>query len=338
MKLYVDYLLMACNDKDELGNIMLRLCINLTWSTLAKYFFVLGVEICSKQEMSLMIVCHLWYAQIIIERFGRASAKGQTTPMDDNALHMQDAELCMEPYCEVVGCIVYLLVDIRPDLAYSVWRLPELYESSATIHCVAMQRVLNWILNTKDFGLRYRGPSETFVPMAYVDGDRAGDVAIWKPVSGCLVMITCAAVSWFARQRDVVALSGIASMYDISLNRGLEEPIPVVPCSWGPTPIHVDNQGCIRLTLSVPVKERRKHIDVEYHYTSKDFADDIACLRFCHSNQMTADMWTKQFGKITLRQLVTNAGLRDCREALTQGPQECKIWRNIHLFHTTIDL
>lgn len=63
---------------------------------------------------------------------------------------------------------------------------------------------------------------ETLVFIAYVDGNWAGDFTIGKSVSGCLLMLGGAALSWEAWQAELAPLSSTESEY-INLCTGIKE-------------------------------------------------------------------------------------------------------------------
>lgn len=112
----------------------------------------------------------------------------------------------MEPYNETIGCIMYLMVGTRRDLAYFVCILAMFVESQTAIHWVAVQRVIKYILSTKHFHLCDGGPREILVPFAHVDEVWAGDISARKSMSGCLVIMRGAAASWVGRQPVVLFL------------------------------------------------------------------------------------------------------------------------------------
>lgn len=139
-------------------------------------------------------------------------------------------------------------------------------------------------------------------------------------------MMGSAAGSWAAGQQEVVALSSTEAEYislcigvkEITWNRRLPQSIPVCPSSQNPTTIHVDNRSCIQLATLASVNLRTKQIDVQYHYSRKAIADNIACLMYCCNDQVIADMLTQPLERIPLQHLVTDARLQDWKEVLIQ--------------------
>lgn len=57
-----------------------------------------------------------------------------------------------------------------------------------------------------NIGLCYRSGKEIRTPVAYVDADLAENDKTWKSISGYYVIMGEAAVSWYARNRELVAV------------------------------------------------------------------------------------------------------------------------------------
>lgn len=119
--------------------------------------------------------------------------------------------------------------------------------------------------------------------VVYVDADWAGDREMRRSMSGCVVMIGSAAVSWYARQQEVVALSSTEAEY-ISLCSGIKKVVwirrllqglAVVANFSHATTLLIENQGGMKLALNSSVNRQTKHIDVRFHYISQAQAPNI---------------------------------------------------------------
>ena len=62
------------------------------------------------------------------------------------------------PYGELVGALLYLTSNTRPDLAYAVGVLSRFVAAPRTSHWLAAKRVLRYLAGTVDHGIAY-GPS-----------------------------------------------------------------------------------------------------------------------------------------------------------------------------------
>jgi hypothetical protein len=85
-------------------------------------------------------------------------------------------------YAELVGSLLYLTTNTRPDVAYAVGVLSRFMSKPMDKHWTAAKRVLRYLAGTHTLGLFYskdqRGVS------AYSDADFAGDIDQRKSTSG----------------------------------------------------------------------------------------------------------------------------------------------------------
>ena len=78
-----------------------------------------------------------------------------------------------------------------------------------------------------------------------------------------------------------------------------------------PMTIFEDNQSTIVMKKNLQHPGRAKHIDIKVHYIREMVAINKIELKYCKSDEMTADMLTKGIGKIQFAKLRTMIGLRN---------------------------
>lgn len=316
--LYVDDLLIACSNMETLQITKKKLCKKFRMKDLGESHVILGMDIVRDHSNRTLMLCQSRYAEKVINRFGMGSAKGSVTPVDVGVDLSVPGELCGQPYREAIGALMYLMVGTRPDIAFPVGKLAKYVENPGVNHWQAVKRLLRYIIHTKTLGLRYGGTTATLTPTVYVDADWAGDHESRQSMSGCVVMMGGAAISWYARQQEVVALSSTESEY-ISLCSGVKETIWIRRLVRGignvtridePTVLLTDNQGGMKLASNASVNRRTKHIDVRFHFTRQAVQDGTVCLEYCPTEEMVADMLTKGLGRVKLEKFVEGCGLR----------------------------
>ena len=106
----------------------------------------------------------------------------------------------------------------------------------------------------------------------FTDADWAGCVEDWKSTLGCCFSIGSGVVSWFSKKQKSVALSSTEAecmeasmaacegMWLRKLLSGLFE------CELEATVVHCENQSGIRLYENLVFHDRRKHINIRYHF------------------------------------------------------------------------
>ena len=77
----------------------------------------------------------------------------------------------------------------------------------------------------------------------------------------------------------------------------------------GPTIVKEDNQSCIAMATNPQYHGRAKHIDIKHHFVRELVADSTIKLEYCPTNEMIADMLTKELSRERFCYLRKKAGM-----------------------------
>ena len=316
--LYVDDLLIACDDSAKLNVVKTELGKRFRMKDLQEARKCLGFEIERNIRSGTLRLSQVKYANAVLSRFGMASAKPSRTPMETKLnLEMDSKPAPDVPYREAIGSLMYLMVGTRPDIAFAVSRLAKYVENPTELQWQGVKRLLRYVIGTVKHGILFQA-DQSLEPVGYVDADWAGDVASRKSTSGYVFIMGGGAVSWCSRQQEVVALSSTEAEY-ISLCTGVKEAIWLrrlvsnlgikLKVGHGPMLLLVDNQGAIDLAQNGSTNRRTKHIDVRYHFNREAVTKKIVQLKYCPSEKMAADILTKILGKVKMTDLFPLFGM-----------------------------
>jgi hypothetical protein len=240
------------------------------------------------------------YVEKTLTRFDMDMAKGSSYPLDPGYLKLIESPKLPdnEQYRRLIGSLLYLSVNTRPDIAAATSILSRKVSCPTETDWVEAKRVLRYLKQTIGFKLRM-GNNCLGELVGYVDADWGGDKVDGRSTSGVLFLYNGAAISWMSRKQSCVSLSSTEAEY-IALSEALKE------LSWlqslfddlrmplkGPTVIFEDNQGCIKLARSERASRNTKHINTRYNFV-RDFVESGAIgLRYCPTDSDTADLFTK---------------------------------------------
>ena len=89
-------------------------------------------------------------------------------------------------YQELVGCLMYLMVSTRPDIAYAIGFLSRFTSNPGEKHWKALKRVLRYLNGTRDYGVHLGGKISGALPIivGYADADFASDVSTRRSTTG----------------------------------------------------------------------------------------------------------------------------------------------------------
>ena len=124
--LYVDDLLLAGSDIDAITWMKEELHKRFEMKDLGEAKICIGLEIHRDRATKSLSLTQSKYASNVLERFRIAACNRAIPPMEQvrkvTISDSNDAET-NAPYRQAVGCLMYLMIVTRPDLAYAIGKL-----------------------------------------------------------------------------------------------------------------------------------------------------------------------------------------------------------------------
>ena len=171
------------------------------------------------------------------------------------------------PYRSMLGALLYLSMNTRPDIAYAVGLLSRF---GSKVTCMLMVYLLQYIRGTVQMGIRFSG--SRFDMHVFTDADWAGDVLTRPSTTGYVVFAAGGPLAWGSQLQATVATSSMQSEYQGMYAgmqvtvwfRGVLSEISLPLCE--PTPFFLDSQSAEDLAMKPVYHERSKHIEIKYHW------------------------------------------------------------------------
>jgi len=293
----------------------------------------LGIEI-KRTEDGGFSICQRSYFNTIIRRFGLLDAKPTKSPLDPQT---DLANTCCEDklanhkeYLSMVGSLMYVALGSQPDVAFSITTLSQYNVQPLEMHAMAAKRVLRYLKTTAGFQIHYRRLPNPITIVVYTNSDWAGNLTTRKSVGGCVFelgnvnvnneLVISGLIHWQAKSQSVVTLSTLEAEYiaclhatreSLWLRRMMKETAGgmAVKISDGLVPIGCDNQGVIKLITWGVVRQKSKHIDVEYHHVHDEQMKGAVKFQYVTSESNPADLQTKPLAVPRHEQLLLLTGL-----------------------------
>ncbi len=172
----------------------------------------------------------------------------------------------------ILGQFIYLANCTRPDISFAVGQLASGMKAPREMDWERAKRLLRYISGTKDYGLTYRGqdgppPLRTYVDAAYgVDPNRG------RSITGYMIHLGEATISWRSHLQTTVADSPNAAKY-IALYEAAVATVGVQNLADGlgiqidyPPILYEDNDGVRRLAKSGMGQKKARHLMMKLHY------------------------------------------------------------------------
>lgn len=317
MLLYVDDLLIVCNDEHLIQTIKRLLTTEFDMTDIGNVNTFLGMHIERDQENGIIRFGQKQYLSKVLTKFGMNDCKPVATPIE-KGLHLNidrvnnNADV---PYRELIGCIIYATQTTRPDLCAATNYFSRFQSCYTNEHFVHAKRLLRYIKGSIDLKMEYTKNKSGEILTGYADADWGGDKNDSKSTSGYVFKVFGNTVSWATRKQNTVAQSSTEAEY-VALGEAINEAewIKELLIELGfsfnkPITIYEDNQSCIKVAEEPREHKRMKHVAVKYDFIRDTIKRELIQLSYIPTGEQTADIMTKGLGRIQFMQLRSNLNL-----------------------------
>lgn len=332
---YVDDIIIACAN-DKLKKAMVeKLRVKYGVKDLGLLRFYLGLNV--YQKSGCIMVNQKTYCERLLQHYGFSEMHPSRVPMEVNthfgkrdnehAAH-ESNETIDFPYREIIGSLMYLVTNTRPDLAYSVGQLSRYVECPSAEHVGALKKVLRYLAGTKSLGIRYKSPKsqKLIVGMhltGFSDSDWAADPDSRQSLTGYVFTMCGGAISWASRKQTCVAQSsseaeyvalGEAAMEGKSFFNTLSQ-VFAMDVGENMIDLHVDNQSSIMLATQPTYGRKTRHIELKWHYVRDLVQKKEIVLVKVPTEDNPADLLTKPLTRKRIDKLSALIGMCDVDQA-----------------------
>ena len=216
--LYVDDLIIVCNNKGLLLKTNNHLAKRFEMKDLGEIHYILGVQITRDRGNHMIYFSQQKYVENILERFGMEDCKPLAIPLDSNSKLLRDMNpqipeeieaMKNVPYQSVVGSLVYAMIGTRVDIAYAVGVISQYMANPGPQHWIAVKRIFRYLKGTLDHVLQYGGSSLSLQVVGYCNADYVGDIDTRRSTTGYAFLLVGGVISWNSKKQPTVALSTI---------------------------------------------------------------------------------------------------------------------------------
>lgn len=278
----------------------------------------LGLRITRDRSTRTLDIDQEEYIQSVLERFQMADCKPSRTPLPAGAVLVKTdqpaSDSFRQRYQSLIGSLLYAMLGTRPDIAFAVTRLSKYNANPSEAHMNYAKYVLRYLQGTKAYRLRYKGASNDGL-ISYSDSDWAEDRDDRHSTSGFVFLMAGGAVSWASRRQPTISLSSTEAEYKAASDTCRQ-------LAWlrtfgnelgddvtDPTPLCLDNQGSIFLSVNPVIDRRTKHIEIRYHFIREQVEMGSVEIYYVASEDQLADPLTKNVPYSNQAKFVEEIGL-----------------------------
>ncbi|KAL5837333.1 hypothetical protein ACOSQ3_014502 [Xanthoceras sorbifolium] len=320
--LYVDDMLVAGSDMQEIMNLKRELSKQFTMKDLGAAKQILGMRIKRDTKSETLLLSQAEYIKKVLSRFNMQDAKPVSTPLgvhfrlskeQSPKTEEERTHMAKVPYASAIGSLMYAMVCTRPDIAQAVGAVSRYMNNPGKIHWEAVKWILRYLRGTTNKTLCFKGGDTTLT--GYVDADLAGNVDIRKSTTGYVYTLGGTAVSWVSQLQKIVALSTTEAEY-VAVTEASKEMVWLqsfleeLGKKQEDNVLYCDSQSAIHLAKNPSFHSRTKHIQLRYHFIRSLLEDGILKLEKISGAQNPADMLTKTVTTDKLKLCSASVGLQ----------------------------
>jgi hypothetical protein len=281
----------------------------------------LGFDIRLEPSTQKIYVCMQRFMEKVFKKFKMVAKASVKTPLPENfqasleaaeqgGFTLDEQYTLDFMYRHKVGSILYYMICMRPDIAYSVGLLARYSNKISGVACAGVTQLLQFCYNTRKIELALGGTKASVV--AYFDSDWAGDRATRRSTGMHIIYMGIGPVEWCSRLQKLVAQSTCEAEYmaanaparSILWLRTLlhQTGIEAIITKYSST-IYGDNTASLAMMGNPVHHDRTKHIAIKYFFIRDLVAAGVLSREHVESGDNYADIGTKPLGRIKFEHL-----------------------------------
>ena len=287
----------------------------------------LGIKFTENKEAGTITLTQKGLIKKIIAATGMEDCNPNWTPASTTTLGIDpDGELMTDEwsYPSIVGMLLYLSTNTRPDIAFAVSQVARFSYSPKQSHATAVKQIVRYLSRTWDKGTIV-SPTNSLKLDCYVDADFAGlynsdpDSSITSAKSrlGFIISLGGVPLVWRSQLQTEIALSTMESEYSaLSLSlrtllpiRSLLREITDVLGTGGQiraaieASVFEDNNGAYLLATQQRITRRTRYYLTKYHHFWSAVNNGDVTVHKCSTHEQKADMLTKGLARDTFEKI-----------------------------------
>nr|GEX86431.1 zinc finger, CCHC-type [Tanacetum cinerariifolium] len=238
-----------------------------------------------KRENKGIVITQSHYIEKILKKFNREDCFPVSTPMDPVEKLKLNTGKPMDQleYSRAIGCLMYAMISIRPDIAYAVGRLSRFTSNPSRQHWKAITRVFKFIFYEWMVFLLGRGV-----------------------ISWALKKQTC--ITGSTMESEFVALTSAGK--EAEWLRNLIHEIPIWPKQIAPISIRCDSAPTMARAYSQIYNRKSRHLGVKHSMVRELIRNGVISIEFVRTQHNLAGHLTKSLARDLVYKSVIWMGLK----------------------------
>ena len=266
---------------------------------------------------SKILIDQCAYLENVLEIFGMTNARSATTPLPQGyyplSYNGQVNSDLQSHFQQVIGSLLYIILDTWPDIAYAVIALSRHATKPSQEHLDKALYICQYLLRSHFYSLVFDGVSQAGL-IAFTDSDWASDPNICHSQTDWFIKLANCISSWKLQQQQQITYSSREAEY-VALSDCSKQVVWLwslleeLEYQLNPIPICGDNQDSIFMASNPVTEKCDKHVNIKWHGVWEFVHEKLVELYFVEGSNNSADMFTKNLGHVKVDQLWSQLGL-----------------------------
>ncbi|KAI2506683.1 hypothetical protein MHU86_7784 [Fragilaria crotonensis] len=316
--IYVDDLGIAFSNQRDLDELFANLdAKGFSFTKEGTFTDFLGINFVKDPKNGTLTLTQKGLIQKIQEATGMKMSNSNWTPAGQAALGIDPDGPPMQEswsYRSVVGMLLYLSTNTRPDIAFAVSQVARFSHNPKKSHASAIKTIVRYLQRTYDKGMIVK-PTGDLTLDCYVDADFAGlhrrdpdsSPSSAKSRTGYIITLGGCPILWKSHLQSEISLSTLEAEYSalssamrtllplramlIELINGLQ--LPDTLTSTVKCRVFEDNNGALLLATNQRITNRTKYFQVKWHFFWAHVRDGTIAIIKVDTQEQWADILTK---------------------------------------------
>ena len=203
-------------------------------------------------------------------------------------------------YRSIVGNLLWIARCTRPDIMWITSELTRFMQNPGIKHLRRAVRVVQYLLATKDVGIRWRrrSPNKSVNELVTSSDASFCDREDGKSTFGYIIYLNCGPIDWQSKSQLNVAKSTCESEYigmsaAISTTIALAQVLDEIGFRQPTVPILCDNTAAIAISKDDCAHQRTRGIRLRYHHIRDEVDNKSVKIMYCPTEEQPSDIATK---------------------------------------------
>ena len=310
--LYVDDVLIAASSKKLGEHIVSSITKKFRVSSEGAIENYLGIDIKIDHGQQKVYLSMSRYVEKMLKRFKMAPKPSVSTPLQEKyettIMHSPLADevfLRDFEYRPKVGCVLFLMICMRPALAFAIGLCARFSNAPTKAACAGVTQIIHYCYNTRNVALVLGGRNAYIT--GFCDSSLGGCKRTGRSTGGYCIFLGYGLVDWRSFLHNLVCQSIAEAEYVTlaELVKGIlwlrwmlrQTNVSSIITKFSST-IFTDSMAAIRMAKNPASTQRTRHIALRYHLVRDLVNSGVFCLEHVITNENISDIFTKALGKI----------------------------------------